>query len=485
MVLSTEFDLFFEYKVESLLKLEVNIPRQEIPLVCSAFDIMMSERFGASFYYPRYPDNKNRCRYEWFLNYQKDPYGIRVSTYFDVGDEDIKALPFMVSWGPRFASNIGTQFSKEIQRRVAKEIQSVLMDVNRIIHDKPHKMWTFLSHVELPPGQGVGKTVAGEFITVYNSVQRKKQGNLLTAIGIHLPAHFGAQAKNIGRPIFNKFISLLSLLAGAPIRKTRIERPKKFKVKEVFEGKDVPTEKIYPMTCYRVARKQQFDLMDIVSVATDLIAQQSIRDDQILWRSINAYVSGQEIKQSQPTLSSVAFIASLAAYSSRLQCHGEVTCSTCGNLRSFHHDLVSEKDSIIETIRTVLEIKSGSSEDRDLHNLIRQVHSEQRSAFVHDAALRHAELDKDSELGHPGESKIISDELEFEENLESVQEIARRVLLFRLLPFNPKIQTILGSGADSRIKRRTAFICTSTIKGGRPVGVRVGRGENEAGIAQV
>lgn len=71
---SAEFDVLFEYKFEGSVELKVDIPRQEVPLVCSAFDIVMSERFGASFYYPRFPDKKTRCRYEWFLSYKKDPY---------------------------------------------------------------------------------------------------------------------------------------------------------------------------------------------------------------------------------------------------------------------------------------------------------------------------------------------------------------------------------------------------------------------------
>ena len=130
----TEFDVHFGYKFEGSVKLEINISRQEIPLVYSAFDIIMSERFGGSFYYSRFPDKRTRCRYEWFLSYKSDPYGIRISTYFDIGNNGIKELPFLLSWGPRFASNVGIPFSKAIQKRIVEEIQSVLTDINKIIH---------------------------------------------------------------------------------------------------------------------------------------------------------------------------------------------------------------------------------------------------------------------------------------------------------------------------------------------------------------
>lgn len=479
---STEFDVLFEYKFEGSVKLEVNIPRQETPLVCSAFDIIMSERFGGSFYYPRFPDKRTRCRYEWFLSYKKDPYGIRISTYFDVGDKDIMELPFLLSWGPRFASNAGTQFSKITQKRIVEEIQSVGRDINKIIHEEPRIIWTFLSHIDLPPGRGIEHVVTSDFITVYPSVRHKKEGVLLSAVGVHIPAHFRAQAKNIGLPIFDKFIALLSLLSGAPIARARVKWPKNFKFNDAFEGKDVSIEKLYPMTRYEIALKQLSDLTDIIKIAVNLISQPSIVNNQVLWRSTNAYVAGQEIKQNQPTLSSVAFIASLAAYSKETKCDGNVTCSKCGNLsvaKGFRHDLVSEKDSLIEAVRNALLMEPDSKEMKTLRNLIRDVHSKQRSAFVHDAKLRHAELDKENaQLGHPGESKIVCEELEFMEDLNSIQEIARRVLLSRLLPFDIRIQAILDSISDSGIKRHTAFTFSNTLRARRTVGIRLRRDDN-------
>ena len=477
---SAEFDVLFEYKFEGSVELEVNIPRQEVPSVCPAFDVVMSERFGGSFYYPRFPDKKTRCRYEWFLSYKKDPYGIRISTYFDVGNEDIKRLPFLLSWGPRFACNVGTQFSKATQKRIVEEIQFVLSDINKLIRKEPYEIWTFLSHMGLPPGWGIEHTVASDLVTVHPSVRPKREGTLLSAIGVHIPAHFRAQAKGIGPPIFDKFIALLSLLAGTKITKARVEWPKNFKFENAFKGKDAPMEKIYPMTRYTIAPRQHSDLTDMVEIAIDLIAQPSIANDKVLWQSINAFVAGQEIRQSQPTLSSVAFIASLTAYSKKTRCNGDVMCSKCGTLKSFSHDLVSEKEALIETIRNALLIERDSEELKSLHNLIKDVHSKQRSAFVHDAVLRHAELDDEElQLGHPGESKIVREELEFMEDLNSIQEIARRVLLHRLLPSDERIQTILDSRLGSRIRYRTAFTGSHTLRGRRPVGIRLRHDDNE------
>ena len=476
----TEFDVLFEYKFEGSVKLEVDIPRQEIPLVCAAFDIVMSERFGGCFYYPRFPDKRARCRYEWFLSYKRDLYGIRISTYFDVGNEDIVELPFLRSWGPRFASNVGTPFSKAIQKRIMEEIQSVWADINRIVHEEPRIIWTFLSHIDLPPGRGIEHIVDSNVITVYPSTQHKKEGTLISAVGVHILAHFRAQAKNIGIPIFDKFIALLSLLAGNPITKARVQWPKNFKFNDIFEGEGAPIEQIYPMTRYRIAPRQHSDLTDVVKIAVDLISQPSITNDEVLWQSINAYVAGQEIKQNQPTLSSVAFIASLAAYSKGMKCDGNITCSKCGDLENFHHNLVSEKDALIETIRNALLIELDSEEMGTLRNLIRDVYSKQRSAFVHDAKLRHAELDnKNVELGHPGERKMVCEELEFVEDLNSIQEIARRVLLHRLISFDKRIQAILDLKSDSRIRHLTAFTFSNTLRARHPIGIRLRRDDNE------
>lgn len=477
----TEFDVHFGYKFEGSMKLEVNIPRQEIPLVCSAFDIIMSERFGGSFYYPRFPDKRTRCRYEWFLSYKRDHYGIRISTYLDVGNEDIVELPFLLSWGPRFASNVGTPYSKAIQKKIIEEIHSVWADINKIIHEEPRIIWTFLSHIDVPPGRGIEHIVDSNVITVYPSAQHKKEGGMLSAVGVHIPAHFRAQAKNIGLPIFDKFIALLSLLVGNPITKSKVKWPKNFKFNDAFEGKDAPMEQIYPMTRYKIAPRQHSDLTDVVKIAVDLISQPSIANDEVLWQSINAYVAGQEIKQSQPTLSSVAFIASLAAYSKEMKCDGNITCSKCGNLNNFRHNLVSEKNALIETIGNALPIELDFEEMETLRNLIRDVYSKQRSTFVHDAKLRHAELDKENvQLGHPEESRIVCETLEFMEDLNSIQEIARRVLLHRLAPFDKRIQAIFDSKSGLRIRPLTSFTFSNTLRARHPVAIRMGRGDNES-----
>ncbi|MFC1713303.1 hypothetical protein ACFL6S_06540 [Candidatus Poribacteria bacterium] len=429
---ASEFDLHFKYRFEGSVNLEVDISRSEIPLICWAFDMAMSERLGASFYYPRLPEGSTRCRYEWFLRYQKEPHGIRISTFFDVGDEDLRELPFLISWGPKFLSNIGTLFDKVAQKRIVKEVESVWKDVNIVVREEPSAIWSFLSHIDLPPGRSIADTVTSELITVYSAMKHKREEIVLSAVAAHLPAHSRFQAVDTGLSVLDKFIALLSLLAGTSIERTRVRWPKAFKYRNTFEGRNIPKGRLYSMTSCAPAPESYQDLTEMVRIAVNLMEQASVMDDRSLWDSINAYAAGQEVMKRQPTLSSVAFIASLAAFSKGTKCKGDVTCSRCGVLKNFRHDLIGERAAIVQTVKETLPIELSDKEAESLDDLIKAVHSKQRSAFVHDAILRHAELDKQYlRLGRPGEARIIPSELEYMEDLYSIWEIARKTLLYK------------------------------------------------------
>jgi hypothetical protein len=294
-----------------------------------------------------------------------------------------------------------------------------------------------------------------------------------------LPTHFLNQTKYAGRPIADKFISLLSLISGHPIEEVMSLWPKKFKFNNVHLGTSIELEKIYSMSSCIPAPIQYKDLTDCVRIASNLLTNQAVLNNRILWQAINAFVAGLDINKTQPTLSSVAFVASLAAFTKSQKCEGEIVCSKCGNLsstKSFRHDILSEKDCLIEYVKDGLSWDLTAEEMQKLKILIRDVHSKQRSAFVHDAILRHAEQENGTQLlGHPGIRKHISDELRFQEDLLSIRDIARRILLVKLLLYEPKIQDILDKENDFKVHRQLQFFMLGTGRAKRSVGLRINR----------
>lgn len=466
--LDTEFSINFKYKFEDQINLKVNIKRNQIPKMCNAFDVLIAERGGITSYYPRKPSNNaTMCRYEWFMNYEDDPYGIRISTLFIVEDKDINELTFLLSWGSNLKSKVGTSFSEDLLKDIKNEIQSFLSDLNEVINKKPNIIWTLVYYLDLKPGNGIKESINNDIMTIYPTVKHIKKGNLITAIGMHIHAHYKSEAKNKWFYSFNKTVTLLSLFLDSTCKRAIIELPEGFE-QPTFEGKDISTEKIYPMEDYTYETGEIFEIKDIFSIVINLMSISSLHNDKKLWQSINAYVAGQEIQNNQPTLSSVAFITSLAAFSKGLKCNGEIICSKCGNLENFHHNLKSEKDSLIEDISKTLQIDSNAEKMKDLENLIKNVYYKQRSAFVHDAILRHSELDKDIkiEILHPTDKKNISKKLEFDEDLRSIQHLARAVLLHKLLPFDRRIQVLIDSmGSDLKIMHPTLFGGHFTFKG--------------------
>lgn len=469
MSTDVEYDVSFKYTIENSYQAEVLIPRKEIPLVCEAFEIVMQDRFGASFYYPRSPNGKTTCRYEWFLKYKNDPYGIRLTAIIYVGNTNITQCEFFVSWGPRFSINKGKGFPKYLENRIVQEIGSVREEVEKILRQQPNELWTFFSYIKFPPGTFIKESIISEILTFYPTVYDNSNKNYISAVGIHVPAFYKEQAKSNAQPILDRFIALLSLLSGKTFSQIIKPLPKQLKSSNVILGSNITMQQLYQKNWKTI--DSYTNLSDVAEIAINLLSNNLLINDETLWESIYAYVSGQEITRKQPTLSSVAFVASLAAYSKVEKCKGSISCSKCGEI-SLKHNLISEKESIINEILKVIFPKLDDNETKELRSLIRDVHSKQRSAFVHDAKLRHAEIDKNINLGRPDKTRIVSTELQYSEDLHSIQELSRRVLLSRLISFDEKIAPLIQAVQPSRIRKNAIVYASHTLRARRPIGVR-------------
>jgi hypothetical protein len=113
-----------------------------------------------------------------------------------------------------------------------------------------------------------------------------------------------------------------------------------------------------------------------------------------------AYYSALGSANKLATVSVVSHLAALGALSKdkREKCSGDVTCSTCGAL-PWRHDRVSETGAITQTILEMCDITEPDRQ-RVVKGLVRRVHGEQRSAYVHAAQLRHFEYTAGQ--GQPG-----------------------------------------------------------------------------------
>jgi hypothetical protein len=471
------YSINFDYTHELGFETKINFNTQDISLICSAFEIAVMEKNGGCQYLTRDPtENETRCRYEWLINYENDPYGIRISAFFDVSKHNLEKFVFLISWGDNFQNN--GKFDDVAQKHVENEINLFLLEVNNIINEKPQDDWTYTFYVNLPMVTVI-KTIKRDSITIYPSMKHKMNTENVLAICVHSKGHFGEQVKKETILIFNKLMAILSLLLNFPLKEANMQFSDNFKHERLFNSKNIPLEKVFPIDDYKISPiipNAIPDISEIVDIAISLMDKLDPKEDDVLWRAINSYIAGISTKTEQPTLSSIAFISSLAAFSKSKSCKGKLNCSKCGEL-SFQHNLSSEKNEIIENIKNTLKIKEEYNET--LNDLVIKVYNKQRSSFVHDAVLRHAEAEKDVfslTVYRPEKDGSISNEIKFLEDLFTIQGIARQVLLNKLLKYDTRIQNILDNDIDylknrdsSRVRAIANLKHNASLKMGHPL----------------
>lgn len=456
------YSINFDYTFECMFEAKNNMNIKDVALMCFAFEIAVMERNGGCQYLTRDPTEKEtRCRYEWLVNYANDPYGIRISAFFDVNNLNIEKFVFLVSWGDNLSNNTGTKFDKKTQEHIKNEINLFLQDITKIIDEKPQKDWTYSFYVNLPLST-VTKTIESDLVTIYPSMMRKIDLEHILPICVHSKGHFGEQAKKETMPIFNKLITIFSLLLDFPLKEVNIKFPEHFKHKRLFNGKKIPLKKLFPLNDYDTSPVIPNTIPDIsekLDIGISLNKRIDLQKEEILWRAINSYLAGINMTSEQPTLASLAFISSLATFSKSKTCKGNLTCSECGTL-GFKHNLSSEKNEIIKTIKKTLKIKEKYNDT--LNNLIINVYNKQRSSFVHDAVLRHAETEKDLfslTIYRPEKDGSVSKQIKFLEDLSTIKGITRQVLLNKLLKYDERIQNILDGDIDYLKNRRSTRVC--------------------------
>lgn len=134
------------------------------------------------------------------------------------------------------------------------------------------------------------------------------------------------------------------------------------------------------------------------------------------------------------TSSIVALTAALSAISAetKAKCDGDIQCSKCGKL-TFRHDTVGESAAIINCMCRLYHVNDASTKRR-IADAIRCIYSEQRSAYVHGALMRHEEYHRGIGMPSavPDESMLIRKTFIYQLDFHSLDRIARTMLLLWL-----------------------------------------------------
>ena len=127
----------------------------------------------------------------------------------------------------------------------------------------------------------------------------------------------------------------------------------------------------------------------------------------------------------------VALIAALTLFRRANKCSGSITCSQCGPL-DFRHDTVGESTSIANSLCDDFGLEEQDTRRVKLQKVIRRVYRTQRSAYVHEAVLRHDEFGREVPLCVPTEKLVISPQIAAHNELVTLDFLTRRALLQHL-----------------------------------------------------
>ena len=156
-------------------------------------------------------------------------------------------------------------------------------------------------------------------------------------------------------------------------------------------------------------------------------------ENETLVTVLLAYYAGKSIQKQQPTLALISYIAVLNSLAKRAiqKCPGEITCSRCGVLSDFKHNIIGDRAAIESTVSNILELGALPEKQKELKNLIKRVFYDQRSAFVHGAELRHGEFHQGDQfpLSFPTINEPVGDLFIYKNDLISLEWVVRLTLL--------------------------------------------------------
>lgn len=448
--------------------------------MCEGLAYLGLERNGGYYYYPFYDANKTGAAFEWDLPYRNRRFGFKVGVEFWVHGSSLEKLNAYVLYGedhPKRGSS--PEFTEEEKAQFQRKIIEILQLASDWRDGRRDQQFFALHYLELEPGEVVNKVLDLPALKAYllPTVSIGKEKRAVSAVIHSVSAHCREEAKRIGAQEFLKLCALLTLAVGRHYKSYRdtFRRPTLKRFLDTIDP--LPTfDEVYPKGRYADAAA---NALCRVAVPLRLVSEyySRIPADNVgdFDKSLFAYYTGKDlVDRGFSTVATVALIAALKPFRRPRKCPGEIQCSKCGTLRNLRHDEIGEAASIGEKLSSLFGLDPACEQSRRLRETIRTTYRAHRSAYVHDAVLRHGEFkDAGPRFERPGTKSPFSDHLLSHNDLSTLELLTRRALLQHMarlsdLPFDPDI---FGFEPDKfEVKSRSQG--TFTVPQGVVVGIR-------------
>ncbi len=366
-------------------------------------------------------------------------------------------------------------------RRLSGQVRSVIETAVGIVEGSALDLFNPFGYVELPKAHSLLQTIHFNGRSLLASARDKESTDSISAFRVMARTYNAASSEPVLNSDIEHLVALLTVLVGQSVKQGHIEWPRGQNRQLLYSGPR-QVKSFYPGRRYLYpdpSGTYSTDVTSTAQTALEILAKTSVNQNPSLWRAILAYSSGISLHSKEPTLASVAFIATLNSLVEKKHCPGKVTCSECGARPS--HPEPSEPNAVANSMIKDLSIE-GDDAGR-VTRLLKRVYREQRSAYVHDAVLRHSELGqgRGGATMRPSTGSINSDGLLSADDLMSISHLARRVLLVRLSPLSDGVSQIqerlgnhlfLSSGVGSLIsigRQPTGLRLPEVVRNGYPI----------------
>ncbi len=472
MTRTVHFNFRANFPPERQWTVQMLVPRREMPELCQALEEVVLTKLGGFYYYPRLKPDTTRCRYEWFIRLRHDPYGLRMTLQFDLRNEALTTVDAWLSLGP---DQVGKTelITRHVERRAERAIEEVLYYAGRIVEGAGLETYYPIYHFQLPTGSVVDHDVGDDRVNASRSALERRSGKDLFCVSVRCDGYSYRAAEARGSADAGRLATLMTVLVGEEVKKTTPKLPKRMQRREwkaVPSGSDIHQAPRFVHRDSSVLTMAR-DVSSRVATAVRLCQNTALVADEALWRAACAVATGIILEKDHPTVASVAYVAALATLASESPtCDGEVTCSKCGPRQP--HGSMGEVQLISEALAEGLRL--SDEKVKDAQRLVSRVYGQHRSAYVHDAKLRHSEGENPSlNLGRPGEDSLLRRELIFKEDSRSIADLARRLLLVRLGELDSEVLNLEPDLFSDRLQFAIPVTVGINV-GKRPVGLGIG-----------
>ena len=414
-------------------KISCSLQRQEAGTLLERLHFLVAEKQGVSFYYPEPNGHRNTCRFEWNRKHKGDRFGLRVGLSITVEQEIVGDVELYVSTRELAEDDFGNApaFSSKLIASINKEVIGLLNKAARIDTTETKQEWRcgFLIEIPYQFGFEADKEAANGRFRFLRTRRYQSDHKQVTVLIVKATS----ENKPMAKAAASRYAMIaLALLTLSEKRRFELSSLLKKGVEAFPNTKNINEDSFYPKRRFWFYEEATGEgVTERFELLWNAFEVMSTYDQECYTRALLAYYGATNKDSNNSTLSVIGHMAALASLAKylKIKCTGKITCSKCGKL-SWPHDAISEKAAMAKLIIETCNIED-KAQCAEINKLVKRVHSEQRSAFVHAATLRHEEYSQGLGVppASPTNSSATQDVFTYQNDLLSISMLTCRTLI--------------------------------------------------------